>query len=164
MPARHPGAVYGHSKGSAAGQKHRYRQVYTGGRWSEFLRHWRQGRLLEVCCCGASRQAPVRVDRDLEAPAVNLVADQVALPFSDRAFDTVACDPIYGLGMPQRIHLQRELSRVAARRLIFKATWIPRAAGWRLVETVLIAPETCGNVGVLSVLDRLADPGRLFAR
>ena len=69
---------------------------------------------------------------------------------------------MYELGNDQRVHLQRELTRVAKSRVLFKGPWIPRATGWRLVETVLMASHTCGNVAVLSRLDRMHGAG-LFA-
>jgi len=89
----------------------------------------------------------------LRAEGASIVADQYDLPFRASAFDTVACDPIYGLEYPLRIYLQREIARVARRRIIFKAPWIPRASGWELVETVLIGSHTCANVAVLSLLE-----------
>lgn len=93
------------------------------------------------------------------------------LPLADASVDTVACDPIYGLGFPERVRLQRELSRVARRRILFKAPWIPRARGFRLSQVFLLASHTCQNVAVLSVLERrgqqtvlAADHPRVAAR
>jgi hypothetical protein len=101
----------------------------------------------------------VRVDLDATVPGVNVVADMRRLPFRDEAFDTVCCDPMYDLDNPTRVHLQRELTRVARTRVLFKAPWLPRATGWALVETVLMGSHTCANVAVLSRLDRLHGDG-----
>lgn len=152
---RHAGKVYGHSKNRAPGSKHFYREIYSGSSWNQFVRGHVTGSLLQVCC-GASRLGDVRVDLDPTAPAVNCLADMRRLPFPDGSFDTVCCDPIYSLPHPDRIHLQRELARVARKRLLFKAPWIPRAAGWKLTSTMLIASHTCANVAILAVLDRAA--------
>lgn len=155
MAPRHPGLAYGHSRGKAPGSKHYYRRTYTvnpSAGWNQFLRAHTEGTLLQVCC-GGSRLGGVRVDIDLRAPAVNVLADMIDLPFKEKSFDTVACDPLYELAYPKRIELQRELFRVAKRRVIFKAPWIPRGAGWHLVETVLICSHTCSNVAVLCRLD-----------
>lgn len=157
---RHPGAVYGASKGSRPGEKHFYRTVYSASSWDQFLKGRVVGTLLQVCC-GGSLLGTMRVDRDPTAPGGNVVGDMLALPCADRAFDTVACDPIYTLQYPDRVRLQRELVRVARRRLIFKAPWIPRATGFSLRETVLLASHTCANVAVLSVLDREASTANL---
>jgi len=76
----------------------------------------------------------------------------------------VACDPPYALENPRRVHLQRELFRVARSRIIFKAPWIPRGKGWMLRKdlVVLIASHSCLNVAVLSVLDRVPDTAGLL--
>lgn len=154
MTTRHAGKVYGHSKGRRPGQKHYYRPVYSGSCWDEFVAAHTIGTLLQVCC-GGSFLGRVRVDRDSAAPAVTVVADQRYLPFASEAFDTIACDPIYGLQYPDRIHLQREIARVARSRILFKAPWIPRAAGWTLREPVMgILSHTCANVAIMTALVR----------
>lgn len=158
---RKVGEVYGHSKGKAPGSKLFYRRVWSGGKWDEFVETRSIGKLLQVCC-GASLLGLARADLDPEAPAANLRADMIRLPFASDTFDTVACDPPYGIPMPQRVHLQRELARLAKRRILFKGTWIPRATGWTMGETVLIGSHTCQNIGVLSVLDRNAETETLF--
>lgn len=150
---RHPGAVYGHSNGRAPGQKHAYRAVYTIKAWEDFLRLLSVGTVAQICC-GASKFGVVRIDRDPNAPGANVLGDMHSLPLADQSFDTAACDPIYSIGFPERVRLQRELARVARRRILFKEPWIPRARGWRLVQTFLLASHTCQNVAVLSVLDR----------
>ena len=162
---RHPGAVYGHSKlrrrgqsplfssvSGRPGQKLWYRPVYSGGKWNQFLIGKTIGSLLQVCC-GGSEIGTARIDIDPSAPGANILADMHQLPFKNKSFDTAACDPLYELSYPDRIKLQRELSRVARSRIIFKAPWIPRCAGWKLTETVLIGSHTCANVAVLSILD-----------
>lgn len=127
--------------------------MYTIKAWDDFLRLWAVGTLAQVCC-GASKIGDVRIDIDPKAPGVDVVADMLTLPLADASVDTVACDPIYGLGFPERVRLQRELSRVARRRILFKAPWIPRARGFRLSQAFLLASHTCQNVAVLSVLER----------
>lgn len=151
---RRSGAVYGHSNGSRPGEKQYYRRVFSASGWDQWLRGHVIGRVLHVCC-GASRVGDVRVDIDAGVPGVLVVADMLALPFVDAAFDTACCDPMYDLSMPQRVHLQRELVRVAGRRVLFKGPWIPRASGWNLIETTLLASHTCANVAVFSQLDRI---------
>lgn len=158
---RKAGAVYGHSKGKAPGSKHFYRPVWSGGKWDEFAHSRSSGSLLQVCC-GASREGSVRADLDPEAPAANVRADMLRLPFANDSFDTVACDPPYGIPMPQRVHLQREIVRVARKLVLFKAPWIPRATGWALGETVLVGTHTCQNVAVLSVLERKPETENLL--
>jgi hypothetical protein len=142
------------------GSKLWYKPVYSGGSWNQFLLARSVGTVLQVCC-GGSDVGVVRVDRDPTAYAANVIADQLALPFRDRAFDTVACDPLYELDYPNRIKLQRELARVARLRVVFKAPWVPRMSGFKLGETVLIGSHTCANVAVMSVLDKASESGRL---
>lgn len=151
---RHPGEVRGHSKNKKPGSKHFYRRVYSGGQWDAYLFTHSVGSLLQVCC-GGSYSGQVRVDLDPNAPAVNVIADALKLPLLDQSFDTVACDPIYEMVYPDRVHLQRELTRVARLRVIFKAPWIPRASGWRLQDKslTLIGSHTCANVALMCVLD-----------
>lgn len=159
---RHPGVVYGHSKGRAPGSKHYYKQVYSGGKWDEFLTYQPIGTLLQVCA-GGSFFGAVRVDRDEYSPSANVRADAFRLPFGDKSFDTVACDPPYEFNYPKRINLQRELTRVARKRILFKAPWVPRATGWRLVEPVIaILSHTCANVAVMVRLDKVPEEEALF--
>lgn len=157
---RAKGEPYGHSKGRQLGSKQFYRPVWSGGKWDEFVKSRSKGALLQVCC-GGSWLGQARVDF-LPLEAVNVRADMLRLPFARDSFETVACDPPYDLSFPDRVHLQRELARVTRKRILFKAPWIPRATGWALGETVLIASHTCQNVAVLSVLERKAETGNLF--
>ena len=143
------------------GSKHFYRPVWSGGKWDEFVVSRSRGVLLQVCC-GASHLGIARVDLLTEAPAVNLRADMVRLPFQDDTFDTSACDPPYGIAMPMRVHLQRELFRVTRQRLLFKGTWIPRGRGWKLAEAVLVGSHTCQNIGIMSVVDSVPQEADLF--
>lgn len=161
--ARHRGSVYGHSTDRAPGSKHLYRPTWSGGKWNEFVATRSIGRLLQVCC-GGSRMGIARVDIERTVPGVNVVSSAFVLPFGNGAFDTVACDPRYGWTYMERVRLQRELARVALRRILFKAPWIPRATGWKLVETVLVASETCANVAVLSSLHCIARQLDVFPR
>lgn len=158
---RHPGKVYGTSNGMYPGSKHYYRKVYSGGRWDEFVMSRTIGTLIQVCC-GGSFLGDVRVDHDREAPGVNVLADMRRLPFEDGSFGTVACDPIYSLSFPDRIRLQRELARVARRRILFKAPWVLRATGWHCTEYLLVTPATCSNVSVMTVLERSAQEANLW--
>src|SRR5262245_13648338 len=121
------------------------------------------GSILQVVLRRLSVRA-ARVDIDPTVPGVNVAADMLDLPFLDRAWDTVACDPMYDLGYQQRVLLQREVIRVARRRLLFRAPWIPRAHGWVLHEALLLASSTCANVAALSVLERDLGQRPLFRR
>jgi hypothetical protein len=138
-------------KNRQPGSKLYYRPALSGGKWSQFVRYHATGSILQVCC-GASRIGLARLDIDAAAPAANVRGDMLALPFKDKSFETVACDPMYELDHKLRVKLQREVFRVARRRVIFKAPWIPRGFGWYLTETVLVASHTCSNVAVLSLL------------
>jgi hypothetical protein len=148
---RHPGEPYGASRNKQPGSKQFYRRVFSASSWDRWLEMNANGTVLHVCC-GGSRFG-LGVDFDRLVPGVRVVAEMTKLPFAAGSFDTVCCDPMYNLSNPIRVHLQRELVRVARRRLLFKAPWIPRATGWQLVETMLLASHTCANVAVLSRLD-----------
>lgn len=154
---RDSGAVYGHSQGAAPGSKHWYRPVFSGSSWDQFLGLHAIAPVLQVCC-GGSSFGLARVDCDHSVPGVNVCGDMTALPFRSGSFPTVCCDPMYALTYPDRIHLQRELTRVASRRVIFKAPWIPRATDWDLVEMMLIGSHTCANVAVMTVLESHGQP------
>lgn len=159
--ARAHGKFYIGSKGAAPGSKQFYRRVFSGSRWDEFIKLHAIGSVLQVCC-GGSSVGIVRVDVDRTVPGVNVQADMLRMPFAARSFDTVACDPMYNLDHPKRVSLQRELARIARQRVIFKAPWLPRARGFRLHETTLLASHTCSNVAVLSVIERRPESASLF--
>jgi hypothetical protein len=150
---RHAGEVRGHSNGERPGSKHWYRRVWSGSKWDEFVETRSVGEVVQICT-GGSLLGRVRVDL-LATGAENVRADYHALPLRSDSCDTVVCDPPYSLTFPDRIHLQRELARVARRRILFKAPWLCRATGWSLGETVLLASHTCANVAILSVLDHV---------
>ena len=147
--SRHPGAVYGASKGSAPGSKHYYRAVWSASKWDEFVETRATGTVAQVCA-GGSFVGQVRIDL-LPTPATNVRADMLALPLRDKSFDTVCCDPSYTIGYPDRVRLQRELVRVARQRVLFKAPWLLRGSGWHTTEVVLLASHTVANVALLSV-------------
>lgn len=107
-----------------AGTSHVY-QV-TKRLWPEevedYISSWLVGKTLHVCC-GLSALGDVRLD--LFQPGIDVRADGARLPFGDRAFDTVLCDPPYN-GRFQWMHdLLNELHRVAAKRVIFQAWYCP---------------------------------------
>lgn len=158
---RHSGKFRGRSTGKAPGSQLWYRKVYSGSKWNAFVQKYCTGSLLQVCC-GGSQLGEIRIDIDPKAPAANVLATQYQLPLRDQSFDTVACDPIYRLAMLRRIELQRELARIARRRILFKAPWIPRCHGFILRDTYLIGSHTCAYVSVLSVLERREKSGNLF--
>lgn len=155
-------------RGKRPGSKLWYRRVlyapeWSASKWNEYLLGTAVGTHLQVCC-GGSFIGDVRVDVTRKAPAATVIADMLRLPFAGRSFDTVSCDPPYSLANPVRVRLQRELARVARRRIVFKAPWIPRAKGWTLRENLLtlIGSHTCASVAVLSVLDRRRLEPELF--
>lgn len=160
MPERHPGAVYGASKGKRPGSKLwyqrrvKYKATWSGGRWDEYVKAHMFGRVLQVCA-GGSVVGDVRLDK-YETPGMTVRGDMLALPFEDRSFDTVACDPPYGVKNPYRVRLQRELFRVARRRVIWKAPWLLRGRGWVLRKDLLtmIGSHTCASISALAVFDR----------
>ncbi len=159
---RQSGKFYIKSTGSQPGSKQYYKPVYSASNWNEFLRGHCIGTLLQVCC-GGSHEGAVRVDLDPAAPGLTVRGNMLRLPFRGRSFDTVACDPIYGIDLLRRVSLQRELLRVARRRLIFKAPWVPRGRGWKLQDPVMgIFSHTFSNVSILAILDRQAVEADLF--
>jgi len=154
-----PGAQ--RSNGIRPGLKHFYRPTWTVPAWKEFVLGHIMGTAVQVCC-GGSRIGIARIDVTLEAPGVNVLADAIHLPLKDSCADTVCCDPPYELPFDRRVAVQRELFRIARQRVIFKAPWIPRGRGWKLMKAVLLCSHTCQNVAVLSVIEALPEEANLF--
>ncbi|KKM68014.1 hypothetical protein LCGC14_1465210 [marine sediment metagenome] len=74
-------------------------------------------------CCGKSRLGDVLLDA--HEPNVHVRADATKLPFRDEAFNTVLCDPPYNGKFQWNHDMLSELSRVAARRIVFQHWFIP---------------------------------------
>jgi Methyltransferase domain len=160
---RHSGEVRGHARknGGAPGQKHYYRRVWSFSKWDEFVVTRSVGTIAQVCT-GGSGLGVVRLDADRKAPSVNVVANFRDLPLRDGSFDTVVCDPPYAIPYPDRVRLQRELARVARSRVILKAPWVMRAAGWKLADIVLLLSHTCANIAALTMMERSTAQGTLL--
>ena len=78
-------------------------------------------RLLHLCCGRCRVPGAVNVDR-VRLPEADIVADGAALPFRARVFDVALADPPYtaddaakyGVPMPSRSRLLREMARVTS--------------------------------------------------
>lgn len=110
-----------------------------------FYQYSCKGLTLHVCC-GKSLVGNIRVDR--YEPTADILADYRYLPFRDRSFDTVLCDPPWGkrervdLGV---INWLRELSRVARQRIIIIHNTMFTIFDWKLEE----AWAVCAHGGFL---------------
>lgn len=118
------------------------------------------GRSLHVCA-GLSKLGDFTVD--LFAHDVDVTADAVALPFADRQFDTVLCDPPYNGKFQWNHNLLSELARVAARRILFQHWFLvtdrygryKKDHSFHLSEIAVWPPKSYfGRVQVISVVDR----------
>ncbi|KKL73533.1 hypothetical protein LCGC14_2073950 [marine sediment metagenome] len=107
-----------------AGTKHVYtvKKVLWPEEVSAFLETLLIPKTLHVCC-GRSRLGDVLLD--LHEPNVHVRADATRLPFRDEAFNTVLCDPPYNGKFQWNHDMLSELSRVAARRIVFQHWFIP---------------------------------------
>ena len=86
-----------------------------------------EGTSLHVCC-GDSKLGDVRLDLSKEA---DVKGDMFHLPFKSESFDTVICDPPWGLPYHVRHRLLYQLRNVLkpGGRLIFNSMWFPRVRG-----------------------------------
>lgn len=112
-------------------------------------------------CCGKSLLGDVRFDSDPEN-APHVLGDAAKLPFEDESFETVFCDPPYNGKFQWNHDLLKELSRVAAKRIIFQHWFIPADPDgqwkkwhkFKLTEAFLWQPRTYfGRAQVISVFD-----------
>jgi hypothetical protein len=120
--------------------------------------------LLSPClhvCCGKSLLGDVRLDAF--EPDVDIRADGARLPFRDRAFASVLCDPPYNGRMQWNHDLLKELARVADQRIIFQHWFMPvdphgrykKLHAFTLRAVLIWQPRTYfGRVQVISVLQR----------
>lgn len=100
------------------------------------------GKVLHICC-GKSRLGDVRVD--LHEPGADVKADAARLPFEDKSFDTVLCDPPYSGKFQWNHDMLNELHRLARTRIIFQHWFCPvdkygrfkKANVFKLVEAAL---------------------------
>jgi len=131
--------------------------------WPEDVTRWISERLLGKTlhvCCGKSLLGDCRLD--LHEADVDVCADAARLPFGDRAWDTLLCDPPYN-GVFQWNHsMLSELARVARRRIIFQHWFLPvdrfgrykKAHRFYLADVAIWQPRTYfGRAQVITVLD-----------
>ena len=145
-----------------AGTKH----IYTVSKvlWPEAVTEVLESLLIPRSlhvCCGKSQLGDVRYDND---PANNpdVLGDAAKLPFDDASFESVLCDPPYNGKFQWNHDMLSELSRVAAKRIIFQHWFIPadcegRWKKWHKFEmsqVYLWQPRTYfGRAQVISVFD-----------
>ncbi len=112
-------------------------------------------------CSGLSSLGDVRFDSDPNTKP-DIVGDASKLPFADESFESVLCDPPYNGQFQWNHDLLKELSRVAAKRIIFQHWFIPADPDglWKkwhkfsLTEAYIWQPRTYfGRVQVISVFD-----------
>jgi hypothetical protein len=131
--------------------------------WPGAVEAWIDERLLGKSlhvCAGMSQLGDFKVDLFQADPDVT--ADAVSLPFSDRQFDTVLCDPPYNGKFQWNHDLLAELARVARSRIIFQHWFLPfdrygrykKDHRFTMTELALWPPKSYfGRVQVISVLD-----------
>lgn len=75
-------------------------------------------------CSGHSVLGDIRVDSD-KVVSPQIICDVSRLPFADRSFDSVLCDPPHNGRFQWNHDMLSELSRVARKRIIFQHWFIP---------------------------------------
>jgi len=149
-----------------AGTAHVYRvkSVLWPEAVSNLIRSLFVGRTLHVCC-GHSPVGDIRCDAD-ESVRPDVKCDATSLPFADKAFDTVLCDPPYNGKFRWNHDLLSELSRVAGSRIIFQHWFIPadKDGLWKkwhrfyLSDAFVWQPRTYfGRAQIISVFDAVPD-------
>lgn len=88
----------------------------------EYLSTLLIGRTLHICC-GLSKLGDIRLD--LYADNVDLIADAARIPFKNKSFDTVLCDPPYNSKFQWMHDMLNELHRLAKQRIIFQHWFSP---------------------------------------
>lgn len=125
----------------------------------KFVEQLLVGKSLHVCC-GKSMIGNIRLDAFDETADVK--SDAAKLPFDDKSFDTVLCDPPYNGKLQWNHDLLQELHRVAKRRIVFQHWFLPsnsrgayrKANEFKLTQLYVWSPRTYfGRVNVLSVFD-----------
>lgn len=148
------------------GTKHLYRVSKV--LWPEEVEEALSGLLIPKSlhvCCGMSKLGDVRLDND-KKHTPDIIADASSLPFSDKSFDSVLCDPPYNGKMQWNHDVLKELSRVAIKRIIFQHWFMPinpyglwkKLHAFELRDVLVWQPRTYfGRVQVISILDRAND-------
>ena len=98
----------------------------------EFYKQFCEGRVLHVCC-GQSKFGDVRVDIEPQDPGV-LKADYRHLPFKNKSFDTVICDPPWAKRerLDAGLSWLFELARIARKRIVLVHNTVFSIKGFKL--------------------------------
>ena len=145
-----------------AGTRHLYtvKKVLWPEEVTEVIKSLLIPRSLHVCA-GLSPLGDVRLDND-PSNKPDVLGDASKLPFEDRSFESVLCDPPYNGQFQWNHDLLKELSRVASKRIIFQHWFIPADPDgqWKkwhkfsLTAAYIWQPRTYfGRVQVISVFD-----------
>lgn len=139
--------------------------VYTVTKvlWPEDVTKTIEEWIIPTCvhvCCGKSPLGDCRVDKYEQE--IDIKADAVALPLKDESFTTVLCDPPYNGKFKWNHDLLKELSRVAAKRIIFQHWFIPadpqhqwkKWHKFKMVAAYVWQPRTYfGRAQIISIFD-----------
>ena len=144
-----------------AGTEHLYK--VTKILWPDAVSTIIQSKLIEPSlhvCCGLSPLGSTRLDKF--APS-DVKADAASLPFKDRSFASVLCDPPYNGKMQWNHDMLSELSRVAEVRIIFQLWFIPankfgywkKCHQFQLSEVYVWQPRTYfGRAQLITIFDK----------
>lgn len=134
--------------------------------WPEQVESWLRARLIYPAlhvCCGKSKLGDYRVD--MYEPDCDINCDAASMPFDDKSFNSVLCDPPYNGKFQWNHDVLSELSRVAVKRIIFQHWFMPvnnhgfykKAHRFRLTDLAVWQPRTYfGRVQVITVVDDLS--------
>ena len=157
-----PGIAATHGSVPLEGTRHLYRVKKL--LWPEEVENCIQSFLISRSlhvCCGKSMLGDIRLDAD-PSHDPDVIADAAELPFADKSFESVLCDPPYNGKMQWNHDLLSELSRVARRRIIFQHWFMPSDPDGRwkkfhkfqLSDLYAWQPKTYfGRAQIISVFD-----------
>ena len=121
----------------------------------EIVKNYLHGHSLNMPC-GMSQLGSIRADID-EKVKPDTIVDMFGSPFKRSCFDSIYCDPPWGINIMKRRRLAINLTNLlkpVTGTLIFNCNWILMNKVLRMNEVYFITSDNFGSISAVTIYDK----------